>query len=370
MHNRANGETSMEKTGMKMKKLTAPLVAVVVLALAAGCGGSGSSENNGGGGGNQGDGGGSKVLIGAGSTLVYPLLSQWEPDYADKDGITITYGAIGSGGGIEAITGRTVDFGASDAPLSSDQAAACNGCLQMPWALGATVLSYNVKGVDDHLKLTGQVVADMYTGKITSWNDPAIASLNPGVNLPDTKVTPVYRSDGSGDSYVFTSYLSSVSSDWKSQVGASTQPAFPTGTGAEKNSGVAAAIQSTDGAIGYVAISYIDADSLNAALLQNQAGNYPVPGLDTISAAAAAATEVQADGSIPLVNPPASAADAYPMSTYTYAIVPQKSDKASELKDFLTYAITDGQAFGKDLGFPEMPSSVIEHDKTEIAKIS
>jgi phosphate transport system substrate-binding protein len=359
----------MEKTRMKMQKLTAPLAAVVVLALAAGCGGSGSSGNNNGGGGNDNK-GSSKVLTGAGSTLVYPLLSQWEPDYANKDGVTITYGAIGSGGGIEAITGRTVDFGASDAPLSSDQATACKGCLQVPWALGATVLAYNVKGVDDHLKLTGQVVADMYTGKISSWSDPAIKALNPGVNLPDTKVTPVYRSDGSGDSYVFTSYLSAISPDWQSSVGASTQPAFPTGTGAEKNSGVAAAIQSTDGAIGYVAISYIAADALHSALLQNAAGNYPVPGLDSISAAAAAATDVQPDGSIPLVNPPASAADAYPMSTYTYAIVPQKSDKATELKDFLTYAITDGQAFGKDLGFPEMPSSVIDHDKTEIAKIS
>jgi phosphate transport system substrate-binding protein len=358
----------MEKTRMKMKKLTAPLAAVAVLALAAGCGGSGSSDNNGGGGGSSG--GKVSVLTGAGSTLVYPLVSQWEPDYATKAGITITYGAIGSGGGIEAITGRTVDFGASDAPLSPDQATACKGCLQVPWALGATVVTYNVKDAPDHLKLTGQVVADMYTGKITSWNDPAIASLNPGVNLPDTKVTPVYRSDGSGDSYVFTSYLSAIDPSWKSSVGASTQPAFPTGTGAEKNSGVAAAIQSTDGAIGYVAISYIAADSLHAALLQNAAGKYPVPGLDTIAAAAAAVSDVQSDGSIPLVNPPASAADAYPMATYTYAIVPQKSNKAAALKDFLMYAITDGQAFGKDLGFPEMPSAVIDHDKTEIAKIS
>jgi phosphate transport system substrate-binding protein len=359
----------MEKTRMKMKKLTAPLVAVAVLALAAGCGGSGSSGDSGGSSG----GGTTKVstLTGAGSTLVYPLMSQWEPDYATKKGVTITYGAIGSGGGIEAITGRTVDFGASDAPLSSDQATACKGCLQIPWALGATVVTYNVKGVDDHLKLTGQVVADMFTGKVTSWNDPAIASLNPGVNLPDTKVTPVYRSDGSGDSFVFTSYLSAISPEWKSSVGASTQPPFPTGTGAEKNSGVAAAVQATDGAIGYVGISYIAADALHAALLQNAAGKYPVAGLDTIAAAAAAVTSVQPDGSIPLVNPPASAADAYPMSTYTYAIVPQSSgDKAAAMRDFLTYAITDGQAFGKDLGFPDMPSFVIDHDKTVIAKIT
>jgi len=312
----------------------------------------------------------SKVLTGAGSTLVYPLVSQWEPDYATKAGVTITYGAIGSGGGIDQITARAVDFGASDAPLSADQATACKGCLQIPWALGATVVTYNVKGVPNNLHLTGPVVADMYLGNITSWNDPKIKALNPGVSLPSTKVTPIYRSDGSGDSFVFSSYLSAVSPDFKSKVGASTQPPFSTGTGAAKNSGVAASVQSTDGAIGYVAISYIAADSLHAALLQNAAGKYPVPGLDTIAAAAAAVSDVQADGSIPLVNPPASAADAYPMATYTYAIVPQKSNKAAALKDFLMYAITDGQAFGKDLGFPEMPSAVIDHDKTEIAKIS
>ena len=353
---------------MKMKKLTAPLVAVAVLALAAGCGGSGSSGDSGGSSG----GGTTKVstLTGAGSTLVYPLMSQWEPDYATKKGVTITYGAIGSGGGIEAITGRTVDFGASDAPLSSDQATACKGCLQIPWALGATVVTYNVKGVPNNLHLTGPVVADMFLGNITSWNDPKIKALNPGVSLPSTKVTPIYRSDGSGDSFVFSSYLSAVSPDFKSKIGASTQPPFSTGTGAAKNSGVAASVQSTDGAIGYVAISYIAADSLNEALIQNAAGKYPTPSVDSIKAAADAVSSAQPDGSIPLVNPPASAATAYPLSTYTYAIVPQKSSKASQLKAFLTYAITDGQAFGPDLGFPPLPSAVVASDKTEIAKIS
>ena len=312
----------------------------------------------------------SKVLTGAGSTLVYPLVSQWEPDYATKAGVTITYGAIGSGGGIDQITARAVDFGASDAPLSADQATACKGCLQVPWALGATVVTYNVKGVPNNLHLTGPVVADMYLGNITSWNDPKIKALNPGVSLPDTKVTPIYRSDGSGDSFVFSSYLSAVSPDFKSKVGASTQPPFSTGTGAAKNSGVAASVQSTDGAIGYVAISYIAADGLNQALIQNAAGKYVTPSVDSIKAAADAVTTAKADGSIPLVNPPASAATAYPLSTYTYAIVPKTSSKAAELKAFLTYAITDGQQFGPDLGFPPLPSAVVSSDKTEIASIS
>ena len=339
----------------------------VVMAAACGSGGGTTTVTKNGGGGQNAS---SKVLTGAGSTLVYPLVSQWEPDYATKAGVTITYGAIGSGGGIDQITARAVDFGASDAPLSPDQATACKGCLQIPWALGATVVTYNVKGVPNNLHLTGPVVADMFLGNITSWNDPKIRALNPGVSLPGTKVTPIYRSDGSGDSFVFSSYLSAVSPDFKSQIGASTQPPFSTGTGAAKNSGVAASVQSTDGAIGYVAISYIAADGLNQALIQNAAGKYVTPSVDSIKAAADAVTTARADGSIPLVNPPASAATAYPLSTYTYAIVPKTSSKAAELKSFLTYAITDGQQFGPDLGFPPLPSAVVSSDKTEIASIS
>ena len=337
----------------------------VVLAAACGSGGGTTTVTK-----SSGTPTSSKVLTGAGSTLVYPLVSQWEPDYATKAGVTITYGAIGSGGGIDQITARAVDFGASDAPLSADQATACKGCLQIPWALGATVVTYNVKGVPNNLHLTGPVVADMYLGNITSWNDPKIRALNPGVSLPGTKVTPIYRSDGSGDSFVFSSYLSAVSPDFKSKIGASTQPPFSTGTGAAKNSGVAASVQSTDGAIGYVAISYIAADGLNQALIQNAAGKYVTPSVDSIKAAADAVTTAKADGSIPLVNPPASAATAYPLSTYTYAIVPKTSSKAAELKAFLTYAITDGQQFGPDLGFPPLPSAVVSSDKTEIASIS
>jgi phosphate transport system substrate-binding protein len=352
----------------RFRRSALALFAAGTVVLAAACGSGGGTTTVTDKSGNQNT--DSKVLTGAGSTLVYPLLSQWEPDYATKAGVTITYGAIGSGGGIDQITARAVDFGASDAPLSADQATACKGCLQIPWALAATVVTYNVKGVPDNLHLTGPVVADMFLGNITSWNDPKIKALNPGVSLPDTKVTPIYRSDGSGDSYVFSSYLSAVSPDFKSKIGASTQPPFSTGTGAAKNSGVAASVQSTDGAIGYVAISYIAADGLNQALIQNAAGKYVTPSVDSIKAAADAVTTAQPDGSIPLVNPPASAATAYPLSTYTYAIVPKTSSKASELKAFLTYAITDGQQFGPDLGFPPLPSAVVSSDKTEIASIS
>ncbi len=352
----------------RMKRAAAAAVAAGALAVAAGCGSSGSTTTVTAPGSSSSD---SKVLVGAGSTLVAPLLAQWEADYLKSPAaVTITYGAVGSGGGIDAITAKSVDFGASDAPLSPDQATACKSCVQIPWALAATVATYNVKGVPNNLKLTGPVVADIFLGKVTAWNDPAITALNPGVSLPSTHITPIYRSDGSGDSYVFSSYLSAVSPTWKSQVGASTQPTFPTGTGEEHNSGVAAAVQATDGSIGYVGISYIAADSLNEAVLKNAAGQYPQPTTGAIAAAASAVTTIAPDGSISLVNPPASAAKAYPMSTYTYAIVPTASSKASTLKAFLTYAISStGQAFGLPLGFPPLPAAVVTHDTAEIAKI-
>jgi phosphate transport system substrate-binding protein len=350
-----------------LRLLAASLAVAAVAVGAAACGSSGSSGTTNGGGTASGS---SNVLNGAGSTLVAPLISQWAPDYATSASVTITYGPIGSGGGIDAITARTVDFGASDAPMTTDQASACKNCVQIPWALAATVVTYNVKGVPNNLKLTGDVLSKIFLGQITSWNDSAIKALNPGVNLPSTHITPVYRTDGSGDSFVFTSYLSAVSPDWKSKVGASTQPTFPTGTGAEKNSGVAAAVQATDGSIGYVGVSYIAADKLNEALVQNAAGQYPMPNLAGISAAAKAMTTVQPDGSIPLVNPPSSASGAYPLSTYTYAIVPKASTKASTMRAFLTYAITKGQSFGPPLGFPPLPAAVVSHDKTVIASIT
>ena len=178
---------------------------LVVVAAASACGSSGGTttvtESQAGGG----NAGSSKVLVGAGSTFVAPLVQQWEADYVKSPAaVTITYGAIGSGGGVDQITARTVDFGASDAPLSSDQAAACKGCIQIPWSLGAVAITYNVKGLQNKIHLTGPVIADMFMGKITSWNDPEIAKLNPGVSLPDTHITPVYRSDGSGTSFAFT----------------------------------------------------------------------------------------------------------------------------------------------------------------------
>ena len=186
-------------------------------------------------------------IIGAGSTLIAPLMSTWSTEYEKKTKVTVTYGPIGSGGGIAQITARTVDFGASDAPLTPDQFKEAKGVVQIPWALAATAIAYHLEGAPNKLKLTGPVLAEIYEGKITTWNDSKIAALNPGVSLPATKIVPVHRTDGSGDTYAFTNYLSHVSPEWSSKIGKGTEVAFPGGIGGKGNSGVGGAISSTNG---------------------------------------------------------------------------------------------------------------------------
>jgi phosphate transport system substrate-binding protein len=340
----------------KNKRLLLAGLAVLTLPIAA-CGSSSSSSSS------------SKQLVGAGSTLVAPLMSQWQPEYDKEAGVTVAYSAIGSGGGIDQITARTVDFGASDAPLTEDQAKEANGVVQIPWALAATVVSYNVPGIPNELKLTGPLLAEIYMGKITTWNNAKIAALNPGVPLPAMKITPVYRTDGSGDTYAFTNYLSHVSPEWKSAIGFATQVKFPVGIGGKGNSGVGGALTSTPGSIAYIAISYVLANHFDYALIRNAAGTYPVPGIPSISAAAATLTEVPANNAISIVDPPASATGAYPISTFTYALVPLKSSKASPLKPFLTWAITKGQKFGPKLLFAPLPARVRSAAEATIAKL-
>lgn len=339
------------------KNKTVLLAGLAVLAMPlAACGSSSGSSN-------------SKQLVGAGSTLVAPLISVWQPEYDKAAGVAVAYSAIGSGGGIAQITARTVDFGASDAPLTEDQFKEAKGVVQIPWALAATDVAYNVPGVPTELKLTGPVLAEIFMGKITTWNDPKIAALNPGTSLPAMKITPVYRTDGSGDTYAFTDYLSHVSPEWRSSIGNSTQVKFPVGIGGKGNSGVGGAISSTPGSIGYIAIAYVLANKFHFALIQNAAGKYPVPGIPSISAAAAALTEVPPNNAISIVDPPASAPGAYPISTFTYALVPVKSTKAATLKPFLGWAVTTGQKFGPKLEFAPLPAKVLAANQATIAKL-
>ncbi|HWH12422.1 MAG TPA: phosphate ABC transporter substrate-binding protein PstS [Solirubrobacteraceae bacterium] len=300
------------------------------------------------------------TLVGAGSTLIAPLMTQWQNDFGNRDGITVNYGAVGSGTGIAQISARTVDFGASDAPLSAAQARACNGCVQMPWALTATGIAFNLPGVS-YLRVTGPILAAIYTGQIKTWNAPQLVKINPHTKLPALAITPVYRSDGSGDTYAFTNYLSDISSSWRSQVGFGTAVSFPSGVGGKGNAGVKAIVSSTPGAIGYISASYIiAARNLSAAAVQNAAGAYELPNLKNIANAASEIKSVPANNELHIVDPKAKYKTAYPISTFTYVIVPKVSPNAKNLTKFIEYALTTGAAFGPQLDFPAVPAVVRE----------
>jgi len=305
------------------------------------------------------------TLSGAGASFPYPLIQKWQKDYTAKTGVEINYNPIGSGGGIAAITARTVDFGASDAPLTPDQFSACNGCVQIPWALSATSIAYNIKGVPNNLKMTGPVLAAIYLGEITKWDDPKIKALNPKIDLPSQSITPVYRSDSSGTTYNFTDYLTAVSPAWKSKVGNSTQVNFPTGIGARGSSGVAGVVSRTEGSLTYVDVAYSLANGLKFMAIKNASGNFALPGLRQIQYAVRdlKADDIAPNNEMHIVNPPKSKTKtkfAYPICTFTYVILPTKTDKAAMLKRFVNYAInpTQGQAFGPPLRFAIIPVQV------------
>lgn len=309
------------------------------------------------------------TLTGAGSTLVAPLEKQWAAGIQSAQGITVNYGAVGSGTGIADITSRSVDFGASDAPLSPTQATACGGCVQIPWALTATGIAFHIAGVN-RLNLSPAVLAQIYLGQITNWSAPQIKKLNKGVALPNLAITPVYRSDGSGDTYAFTDLLTRVSSAWASKVGNATTVSFPVGTGGKGNAGVSAVVASTNGSVAYVAASYIAGNGLDAAALQNAAGKFVYPNLSNISAAAYAFPTIPANNEMHIVNPPKKATYAYPLSTYTYAIVPTNAGgNASTLTTFINYALNQGQAAGPALDFAPLPHAVLAADINTVKQI-
>ncbi len=326
---------------------------------------------------------GSGSLNGAGSSLVAPLVQQvFAPDFKSSTGNQVNYSSVGSGAGITAITNRTVDFGASDAPLTSSQITAC-GCVEIAWALSATGPAYNLPGVS-HLNLSGPVLAAIYMGQITTWNDPQIQKLNKGVSLPSTKIVPVYRSDGSGDTFAFTQFLTHSSSAWAKSVGFSTAVQWPSGvgTGAKGNSGVAGVISSTPGAVGYVSTFYVRDNKLSEAAVENNAGKFTYPYIQDVTAAAALVTHVTPNSAIPIVNPAwtkpkkgvkkLTATEklqqiAYPIATYTYVIVPKAPKQADLLKQFLTFAITPAeQKKGNPLVFAPLPKQAVDAATTTI----
>ncbi len=311
------------------------------------------------------------TLVGTGATFPYPLISKWIPEVGKAYGIDITYSPTGSGAGIAGVTARTVDFGASDAPLSSDQLASCKGCVVIPWALSATSIPYNLPGIGGRLRLDGPTLANIYLGRITSWNDAAIKKLNPKLQLPSTKITPVYRSDGSGTTYNFTEYLSSVSGDFKSRVGNSTSVNWPAGVGARGSSGVAGVVSKTEGALTYVDVAYSLANKFTFAMVRNRAGKFATPGLRGIQQAVSQLPKkVTSLGQLKIVDPPKTAGKlAYPIATFTYVIVPTSAAKAADLRKFVYWAVTQGQKFGPPLLFQPLPVPVQAFAFREIKKI-
>jgi len=303
---------------------------------------------------------GAASLTGAGSTLIAPLLEgYWAPEFEKTSGTKVTYSAVGSGAGIEQISARAVEFGASDAPLTSAQSSGCNECVQIPWALTATGVAFHIEGVS-RLRLTGPVLADIYLGDITNWDSPAIAKLNKGETMPNLAINVVYRSDGSGDTYALTNYLSDISPEWKSKVGNATSVSFPTGVGGKGNAGVTAVVSSTNGSIGYISASYIIAHGLGAAAIKNAAGKFEYPNLKNIENAASSVKSVPASNEVHIVDPSKKYKIAYPISTFTYCIIPKAAPQKETIVQWVKFALTTGQKFGAALDFGTIPKVVLK----------
>jgi phosphate transport system substrate-binding protein len=303
-------------------------------------------------------------LTGAGATFPYPLYSRWFADYAASTGVKINYQSIGSGGGIRQLSEQTVDFGATDAPMSDAELAKAKGgaVLHIPTALGAVVVTYNLPGLTQPLKLNGEVVAAIFQGQVTRWNDARIAALNGATALPATDILVVHRSDGSGTSYVFTDYLAAVSPAWATKPGKGKEVQWPTGLGAKGNEGVAGQVKQTPGAIGYVELAYASQNKLSTAQLQNASGEFVAPSIASVTAAAAgaaAALPATTDYRVSIVN--AKGAGAYPISSFTWIIAYQKqadAGKGKKLTDFLRWALTEGQTRSAALDYAPLPESM------------
>lgn len=310
-------------------------------------------------------------LSGAGSTFVYPVMTRWVQGFSQaRPGVEINYQSIGSGGGIEQVKNGTVDFGASDIALTDDQLKAMPPVIQFPESAGPVVITYNLPQVAQPLQLSAASLAGIFLGQITSWQDPKIAADNPGVTLPNTKIVVVHRADGSGTTAAFTTYLAAVSADWKSKVGAGKNVSWPVGLGGKGSEGVTGQLRQSPGAIGYVELTYAEQNHLPVAKIQNQAGTYVAPGTASTTAAINAFTaQLSQDPRLPVVNPPAAAVDAYPISTLTFLIVPkdgQDKDKRTALKSFLEYIVTDGQATANELNYAPLPDGVKQYDQQQL----
>lgn len=316
------------------------------------------------------------TLTGAGASFPYPLYSKYFDVYKTSTGVEVNYQSIGSGGGKRQILAQTVDFGATDGPMTNEELATApdkNKILHIPTALGAVVVAYNVPGVDK-LNFSGQVLADIFLGDLNKWNDPALVKLNPGVNLPALPITVAHRSDSSGTSYIFTDYLTKVSPEWAKKVGRNGAPTWPTGLGGKGNEGVTGIVKQTPGAIGYTELIYAVNNKIDFGNVQNKAGKFIVPSNKTVTAAAAGG-ELPADTRVSITN--TAAASGYPISGYTWLLVYKNQsynnrsmEQAKALKNMLSWVITTGQKYNDGLGYSKIPQIAVSRAKALIGSMT
>jgi len=320
---------------------------------------------------------GALSINGAGATFPYPMYSKWFDEYHKKNAnLQINYQSIGSGGGIKQVTEGTVDFGATDGPMNDEQLKAYqdkhgSGILHFPTVLGAVVPTYNIPGVTADLNFTPEALAGIFLGKITKWNDPAIAGANKGVKLPAEDIVVVHRADGSGTTYCWTDYLSKISDEWKTKVGKGTSVNWPVGLGGKGNEGVTGTVKNTPNSIGYVELIYAESNKIPYGSVKNSSGAFVKASLAAVSAAAAgAAKDMPDDFRVSITNAPGNAS--YPISTFTWLLVPQKFSDASKrdaIKGFIKWALTDGQGYTEALSYAKLPKEVVAKETKAIDKI-
>ena len=343
-----------------------------VLAIACGGGGGGPVTAN-----NPAPGasspGGTTQINGAGATFPYPIYSKWFSEYNKlHPSVQINYQSIGSGGGIRQLAERTVFFGASDQPMTDEMLAKAPGAvLHFPTVLGAVVPIYNVEGVNAQIKFTGPVLADIFLGKITRWNDPAIAKLNAGVSLPASAITVAHRSDGSGTTFVFADYLSKISPEWKQKVGANSSLNWPVGVGGKGNEGVSGLVSQTPGSLGYVELVYALQNKISYGAVQNQSGEFIVPDVASVTAAAAGALPTMPkDFRVSITDSPGKGA--YPISSFTWILLyedPQDKNQARIMNDFMKWALNDGQSMAGALGYARLPEQLVGQEIEQLNRI-
>ena len=312
-------------------------------------------------------------INGAGATFPYPIYSKWFAEYNKlHPEVAINYQSIGSGGGIRQLSNQTVFFGATDGPMTQEQQFAAPGpIVHLPTVLGADVPVYNIPGVDTQLKFTGKLLADIFLGKVTKWNDSAISALNPSAKLPATDITVAHRSDGSGTTYIWVDYLSKASPEWKKTVGVATSVNWPVGVGGKGNEGVAGLVKQTPGSIGYVELIYAKQNKIDYGSVQNMEGEFVLASLDSVTAAAqVAAKQMPKDFRVSITNAPGKAS--YPISSFTWILLyesPSDRQRSKMMVDFMKWALTDGQKFAGDLGYAPLPSEVVALEMEALKKI-